>query len=585
MALKSTTFLICLDTDDKPSIEAVKALKRKLRDKRIVISVKDREDSRGEKYDRALKEAPADVYMPTCDYSPIVTKGFDKLILDAAALFPDGIGVVYTQMANMSFPAYQAMTAKLVKKLGYIYPHYFPFWFIDHWMDDLAKMIDRISYVDVEAAPHQMQGGHKTIGLRDLEFWTTLYDVGRVERKREALSIINGADFKEPEWRKTAMRNHFPMIDYRSWGINESVRNNAKHIEQTRGGVESQPDERYQRIKAKADVLMQDWHRTLTAEFHREACRARKGNEALRNNLPAAPNPTTMSAEDLQRYLEQNAPPPNPNQDKRICLGLLAYDGRIYTRTMMCLLNSVAACAAKGWGFTVIMRDGDSMVARGRSLMASQFIENPASKTCTDLVMVDTDLAWDGEADANEFIRLCSHNVDVVGGAYPFKDESGDFPLRWPPDGLMEENGLWEVQAVTPGFCRITRKALEKIAREMPWLEFRDKPTAHGQRQWMFFDNKPRPTGVYDEGYIFCENWRTVGGRTYLDPDLNLTHIGPKAYNSGTIRGWLERKGKIIDKLHSEFPGVPPLILGKAAMGEQVDLEAEQAKAEQASAA
>jgi len=189
-------------------------------------------------------------------------------------------------------------------------------------------------------------------------------------------------------------------------------------------------------------------------------------------------------------------------------------------------------------------------------------------------VMVDTDLAWDGD----EFIRLLEHNVDIVGGAYPFKDESGDFPLRWPADGLFEKDGLWEVQAVTPGFFRITRKALEKIAREMPWLEFKDKPTADGQRQWMFFDNKHRPSGIYDEGYIFCENARTCGLKTYLDPDLNLTHIGMKAYNHGTLRQWLDRKSETFETLVSEYPNVPPLKLMKKAMGEKVDLTDAEAK-------
>lgn len=288
------------------------------------------------------------------------------------------------------------------------------------------------------------------------------------------------------------------------------------------------------------------------------------------------PELTTMSAAEVHKFAAENVPglvevPKQPDK-KRICLGLLTYDGNLTARTSMCLTQAVMQCAAQGWGFTYILRESDSMVARGRSFLASQFLENPASANCTDLVFVDTDLSWDGD----EFIRLCSHDVDVVGGAYPYKDESGDFPLRWPSDGLMEQNGLWEVQAVTPGFCRITRRALEKIARERPWIEFKDRGSAQGQRSWMFFDNLQRPSGVYDEGYIFCEHWRGVGGKVYVDPDLNLTHIGRKAYNHGTLRQWLDRKSATFDKLESEFPGVPPLMLMKKVMGEKIDLEAEQ---------
>lgn len=290
---------------------------------------------------------------------------------------------------------------------------------------------------------------------------------------------------------------------------------------------------------------------------------------------------TALSADEVREFVKDTLPPglidkPEEPKQRRICLALLSYDGKIFMRTMMSMVPAIMQCAARGWGFTFILRESDSMVARGRSFLASQFLENPGTANCTDLVFVDTDLEWKGD----EFIRLCSHDVDVVGAAYPFKDESGDFPLQWPSEGLFEENGLWNVKAVTPGFFRVTRNALMKIAREMPWLEFRDRGNPEGQRSWMFFDNLQRPSGIYDEGYVFCERWRGVGGKVYLDPDINLTHIGLRAYNHGTVRDWLDRKSKTFEQLESEYPGVPPLKLMQKTMGEKIDLAAEAAKVE-----
>ena len=295
------------------------------------------------------------------------------------------------------------------------------------------------------------------------------------------------------------------------------------------------------------------------------------------------PNLTALSGDELKEYMKDMMPPGLVEEEKipekrKICLGILSYDGKVHCRTMMCMVQAVMQCAAKGWGFTYILRESDSMVARGRSFLASQFLENPEAKDCTDLVFVDLDLSWNGD----ELIRLLEHPVDVIGAAYPYKDESGDFPLRWPADGLFEENGLWVVQAVTPGFFRVTRKALLKIAKEMPWLEFKDRGTPEGHRNWMFFDNLQRPSGIYDEGYIFCERWRTVGGKTYLDPDINLSHIGLKSYNHGTLRQWLDKKAKTFDKLESEYPGIPPLKLMQKALGAKVDLDDEMKKVEAA---
>jgi hypothetical protein len=300
----------------------------------------------------------------------------------------------------------------------------------------------------------------------------------------------------------------------------------------------------------------------------------------------------SLAASEVQEFLKDNLPAelkdqvaqpdPEPGQKKRICMGLLAYDARVHTRTMMCMVQAVMDCAKQGWGFTYILRESDSMVARGRSFIASQFLQNADAQACTDLAFVDTDLSWDG----NEFVRLCGHPVDIIGGAYPFKDDTGNFPLQWPSSGLESldygTGPLWRVNAVTPGFFRVSRSALEKIAREQPWIEFKDRGNAEGQRSWMFFDNLQRHSGIYDEGYVFCERARQAGYVIHLDPDMKFTHYGIKGYNHGTINEWLAKKSETFTRLESEYPGIPPLKLMGKAMGEKIDLEAERAAQESA---
>lgn len=273
---------------------------------------------------------------------------------------------------------------------------------------------------------------------------------------------------------------------------------------------------------------------------------------------------------------EATEPKPVEEKKKHIGLALLSYDGKIYLRTMMSILDAIFQCGQAQFGLNIINREGDSMVARGRSFLASQFLENPGMKDCTDLVFVDTDLVFKGA----DLVRLCSHLVDVVGAAYPYKNDEGNFPLRWLPQGLIEENGLWQVQATTPGFFKISRRALERIVLEKPFLEFKDRDNPEGQRSWMFFDNAARQTGVYDEGYVFCEHWRSVGGTCYLDPDIHLGHMGMREYRAEckTIRGWLNKKSETLEKLYHDHPNIPPLVLVRKAMGENIDVEEEAKK-------
>lgn len=282
--------------------------------------------------------------------------------------------------------------------------------------------------------------------------------------------------------------------------------------------------------------------------------------------------------EELKAFADKHLPKEEPVKEvskRHVCVALLSYDAKSFIRSQISLAQFYAKCVQLGWGFTYILRESDSMVARGRSLLASKFLTEEATKHCTDLVFIDTDVYWDGD----ELTKLLMHEVDVVAGAYPFKNESGNFPIRWSSQGLMETNGLWIVQAVTPGFMRIRRGALERLVAEMPWLEFNDAHGDAAHRCWMFFDNLARPNGIYDEGYVFCERWRGVGGTVYVDPNLHLKHIGLKIYDHGTLRAWNDRRTKQVEELHHKYPNVPVTTLFNTTQGVKTDLEKEQEEA------
>lgn len=237
-----TSVIVLVDTDDAATLGALWLRQ----EKRVALSVLDREDSVGGKFNRVLETHPhASAYMVMVDYVAYVTPGFDQKVLDAAALFPDGIGVVYSHMANLSFPYMNSVTRGYVEKTGGIYPEYFPYWFVDHWLDDIARMIDRIAFADIEA---KADFKPTTIGHREPALWATLYDALTLERRAIARGIIDSPDFQEPEWRKELMRQTYPLIEERSRIINTMVKQMA--------ALESTTDERYMRIRARAVDIM-----------------------------------------------------------------------------------------------------------------------------------------------------------------------------------------------------------------------------------------------------------------------------------------------------------------------------------------
>lgn len=243
--------MVSVDADDQPTLDSLAKLSHSF--PQVIVSTAPREDSRGEKYDRALTVAPADVYLPAVDCAPFISMGFDAEIVRKAELFPDGIGVVHTPFLGRGTfpPGLQAITANLVGKLGYIYSHEYPFWFIDHELHDLGRLIGRYFCANVDFRPDLWRPA-TTIRLRDVAFWATYYDMMAIERRAKARAIILSDDFKTPDWQKKDLIENFQVIENEAWRINQHVRDNAAHYEAQRGD-KGPPDEGYLRAKAKAE--------------------------------------------------------------------------------------------------------------------------------------------------------------------------------------------------------------------------------------------------------------------------------------------------------------------------------------------
>lgn len=246
-ALANTLMMVQVDDDD---LETINAFNHQALDERVRVNVKPREDTIAGKWNRALTE-PADLYLVAADDDPYITPGYDARLLEAASLFPDGIGMVYGRMANASFSGVVAPTRGFCDKLGHIFPELFPYWFVDHWTDDVARLIGRLAFADVQT--DQSRAG-KTQEMREPGWWATFFDAGYLMRRKIARDIIDAPDFQEPEWRKEMLRKHSPLIEFRSRWINDNVRANSRQFEAWSGL--NTKDERYQRVRQVAIAMV-----------------------------------------------------------------------------------------------------------------------------------------------------------------------------------------------------------------------------------------------------------------------------------------------------------------------------------------
>lgn len=247
----NTVMWVMADRDDTVTVDAFLKAKDRWNQPgtlRVGMDIRDREDTIAAKWNRILAIEPdADVYCTDADDAPQITPGYDEKILAAAALFPDGIGCVYGHMANASFTCCEALTKRLADKLGYIFPEYFPYWFVDHWIDDISKMIGRISFADIRT--DQSNVG-KTQEFREPGWWATWFDAAYMLRREQAKGIIMAPDFQEPHWRKQMLIAQFPLIEYRSRWVNDHVRANERQLTGLLG--QTGTDDRYKRVKQRA---------------------------------------------------------------------------------------------------------------------------------------------------------------------------------------------------------------------------------------------------------------------------------------------------------------------------------------------
>lgn len=256
LVLPHTLLQVHIDADDAGTM----AIRHQLQDidGRVGFTVAEREDTIAAKWNRAVahnkkylevvrdSDEAADLYLVAADDDPYTTPAYDERLLDAAQRFPDGVGMVYGHMANASFSGVVAPTAKLVEKMGgKIFPEHFPYWFCDHWTDDVARIIGRISFADVRT--DQSKAG-KTQEMREPGWWATWFDAAYLRRREQAHAIIEALD--EPPLAKQRLLTHHPLIEFRSRWVNDNVRQMDKPY--TAWSGLGTADARYQRVRQKA---------------------------------------------------------------------------------------------------------------------------------------------------------------------------------------------------------------------------------------------------------------------------------------------------------------------------------------------
>lgn len=208
-------------------------------------------------------------------------------------------------------------------------------------------------------------------------------------------------------------------------------------------------------------------------------------------------------------------------------------DQKIWSTTVVSLYGAMNRIIARGWGCGLETFGGHGGIHIIRNWFCHKFLESP----CTDLFFVDADIG----ADPDDFIRMIEHPVDVVLGLYRARVNpevytflSHDVLKRDPDTGLVA------VRAGPGGFLRVRRHVIEKMAASLRPDQWATMPVGNDVVPTLFDFNQRNGHYLGEDTHFFLK-WEEMGGKTWVDPDIELQHYGAQVYSS-TFAVFLEQK-------------------------------------------
>jgi len=206
----------------------------------------------------------------------------------------------------------------------------------------------------------------------------------------------------------------------------------------------------------------------------------------------------------------------------KVHIAMPCYGGMLTESTFMSFIKWANTARQLNIDWTLETMVNESLISRARNTLTAKFLEQEGS---THLFFVDADIGW----EPWHLLVLLNRDVDVIGGLYPMKT----MPIKWVVNGFegAEEgpDGFQEVSKAGTGFLLMKRNVFEKLKTHPAVKQYKNDiglDPKYDQHLKTYFDTAVRQNRYYSEDWTFCENWRDIGGKVYVDKRVLLRHSG-----------------------------------------------------------
>jgi hypothetical protein len=215
----------------------------------------------------------------------------------------------------------------------------------------------------------------------------------------------------------------------------------------------------------------------------------------------------------------------------RVHIMMPCYGGMLTESTFMSYIKWSNTCRQLGIDWTMETMTNESLISRARNTLTAKFLHN---KESTHLMFIDADIGW----EPWHLLVMLNAQKDVIGGLYPMKS----LPVKWCVNGfdgaeVSEDGNLQEVSKTGTGFMLIARDVFEKLNAHpatKPFMNDIGLPAELNPFMKTYFDTAVRENRYYSEDWTFCENWRDLGGKVWVDKRVLLRHTGTYVFDFQT---------------------------------------------------
>jgi len=225
------------------------------------------------------------------------------------------------------------------------------------------------------------------------------------------------------------------------------------------------------------------------------------------------------------------------------------FGGLVSQHYMQSVISLIQFASRANFDAALALLGHDSLITRSRNTLVSQFLGTPQA---THLLFIDADISF----EPRQVYEMLRFDQEFVGGIYPLK------VIDWSDAAVKRAATIRETFQAAPllyvgtllngsdretegrfstgiycggGFMLLKRQVIERMIAAYPETRYKSVhaySNAKATDNYALFDCLiDKETGAYiSEDFAFCQRWRDIGGKIWLDTEGKLTHIGSYSF-------------------------------------------------------